>query len=116
MKCGFAACLPVTRGSVAPNQHRRPFYIYNSYNRSHPEGDGQEANLDGHKEHGKEKRVHIIEYQPTHLVCKCLKIVIQPKADILRQREHRICASKACQLSENELKSDFKGNRLTLRI
>ena len=47
VKCGFAARVPVTRGSVAPNEHRGPFYNYNSYNRSRPEGDGQEANLDG---------------------------------------------------------------------
>lgn len=56
---------------------------------------------DGRKERGKEQRVHnLTEYQPTRLVCKCLKEMDTTKS-ILYDREQRICASKACQRTQN---------------
>lgn len=102
VKCVFAACILVTRGSVAPTEHRRPFFKYNSYNRSRPVGYGQETNLEGGKARKGTNNTHYkIPTNPWEhdLFANVWKKVIQPKADTFGHWEHRISASKAYQLS-----------------
>jgi len=102
----------VTSGSIAPNEHRRPFYNYNSYNRSRPEGDGQEANLDGRTQRAR-KGTKSTQYRiPTNPSClQMFERNAYNQKYTLRQRTKKFAPVKHA----NELKIDFKGNRLTLR-